>query len=108
MAFGNDSPGNIAVRAVLTVFSGAVQVGQTFVLFNDNDLVDQTIAIGGVGAFDRATLLYTQSDGTPSTLAILIDDVSYDTHVTVVPLPASLPMLAMAVSGLVGWRRRRP
>ncbi len=102
--FGNDDP-LFAVagdQAVLTVFLGASQVGQTTMAMNLDDLMNQTIAISGV-VFDRATFFYnvTQVPG----LIEVVDNIQF-TPFNVVPAPGAM-LLGGIGAGLVGWLRRR-
>lgn len=104
MAFGNDDPGFAEDRAVLTAFSGLTQVGQTVLIYNKNDLADQTISISGIGAFDRAHLIYLDSSfNAVSALAEVVDNVTFNT--TSVPVPATLALMAMGVAAVVVRRR---
>lgn len=60
LAFGNDDPGftDPGDEAVLTLFRGAVAVGQVRVPLNRNDVMDQTIAYGPQALFDRAEFAF--------------------------------------------------
>ena len=100
--FGNDDPtgSNPGDLAVLTVFSGAVQVGQTTVVMNRNDDMDQSIGISGV-VFDSATFYYdvTSDFG----LIEVVDDIDF----TPIPEPTTMLMLGGLSAGLAGARKLR-
>jgi len=85
LAFGNDDPGwsSPGDLAVLTVFLGPTQVGQTTVVMNRNDVMDQTISFHG-GPFNRATFVYADPALSPIGLIEDVDDigVNFVTHVT--------------------------
>ena len=101
--FGNDDPGfSIAGdQAVLTVFLGASQVGQTAVVMNRDDIMNQTIAISGP-VFDRATFFYNVST---NGLIEIVDNIQF-TPFSAVPAPGAI-LLGGIGTGLVGWLRRR-
>ena len=102
--FGNDDPGWAAVgdQAILTVFLGAGQVGQVAMVMNRDDLMNQTIAIGGI-VFDRATFFYDVT-GAPGLIEI-VDNIQF-TQASAVPVPGAVLLGGMGM-GLVGWLRRR-
>jgi hypothetical protein len=100
--FGNDDPSFAEDRALLRVFSGASQVGQSVVLYNRNDFADETISISNVGTFDRAQLTYVGPSLTiQSNLGEIIEEIRF----VVVPEPSSLALLSLG--GRLLWRRRR-
>lgn len=72
--FGNDDPGwaNPGDEAILTLFDGAVQVGQVKVVMNLNDIMDQTVSFSGA-RFTQATFFYdvTKAYG----LIEVVDDI---------------------------------
>ena len=117
MTFGNDDPAftNPGDRAVLTVYNGAALVGATFVVFNRNDLMDQTIGFN-FGPFDNWTLAYTDAAGSVFTggggaatgLIEVIDNITFDDGVgAVVPEPAAWTMMIMGFGGVGALTRRR-
>ena len=116
MDFGNDdafftNPGD---RAVLTVYLGAALVGQTFVVMNRNDVMDQTIGFN-FGPFDNFTFAYTDAAGNPFTggpgtnvgLIEVIDNITFDVADTVVPEPATWAMMILGFGGVGAILRRR-
>ncbi len=117
MTFGNDDPAfsNPGDRAVLTVYNGATLVGATFVVFNRNDKMDQTIGFS-FGPFDNWTLAYTNPAGSVFTgggavntgLIEVIDNITFDDGVRpVVPEPATWAMMIMGFGGVGAIMRRR-
>jgi hypothetical protein len=116
MDFGNDDPffTNPGDRAVLTVYLGAALVGQTFVVMNRNDVMDQTIGFN-FGPFDNFTLAYTDAAGNPFTggggvnvgLIEIIDNITFDVADTVVPEPATWAMMILGFGGTGAILRRR-
>jgi hypothetical protein len=109
--FGNDDPAWTAAGdlAVLTLFVGAVQVGQTTVVMNRDDIMNQTIGLSGI-FFDRATFFYTDENLVPFTgpgatgnigLIEIVDNIQF----TAVPEPATLLLLGSGL-GLAAARRR--
>jgi len=115
MDLGNDDefftvPGD---RAVLTVYLGATLVGSTFVVFNRDDVMNQTIGFM-FGPFDNFTLAYTNAAGDPFTggpgtnvgLIEVIDNVTFD-EVGGVPEPSAWTMMIMGFGGVGALMRRR-
>jgi hypothetical protein len=100
--FGNDDPGwaNPGDQAILTAFLGGIQVGQTSVVMNLDDIMNQSISISGV-KFDRATLLYNVTSWSPGLIEV-VDDIKFE----VIPAPGAI-LLGSIGAGLVGWLRRR-
>jgi len=104
--FGNDdtpwaSPGDVAL---LTLFSGGGQVGQTSVLLNLNDLMDQSISIFGI-SFDQAQFVYADATFNPIGLIEIVDDISFTRGDGDIPEPATLLLIGAGIAGL-GIRRR--
>jgi hypothetical protein len=101
LEFGNDDPGwsNPGDQAILTAFLGGTQVGQTSVVMNRDDIMNQSISISGL-TFDRATFFYnvTMQPG----LIEVVDNIQFD----VIPAPGAILLGGIGV-GLVGWLRRR-
>ena len=105
LEFGNDDPGfsNSGDLAVLTVFDGAVQVGQTSVVLNRNDILDQTISFSGV-QFNKATFFF---DVTTNGLIEIVDNIEFNT-VDAVPEPTALLIWSgFAVVLMTGRRRKK-
>ncbi len=104
LEFGNDDDGftNEGDQAILTVFLGGAQVGQTSVTMNRNDIMDQTIGVSGVD-FDRATFYYAAT-GETSGLTEIVDNITFE--LSAVPAPGAVLLGTLGV-GLVGWLRRR-
>lgn len=102
--FGNDDPGwsNPGDEALLTLFLGATQVGQTAVVMNRDDIMNQTIGISGV-VFDRATFYYDVTAWSPGLIEI-VDNIVFET--SQIPAPGAILLGGMGV-GLVSWLRRR-
>jgi hypothetical protein len=102
LEFGNDDPGYSTAgdEAVLTAFLGAVQVGQTSVVMNRDDIMNQSITVSGV-TFDRATFFY---DVTGVGLIEIVDNIQFES--SAVPAPGAI-VLGSLGAGLVGWLRRR-
>lgn len=110
--FGNDDPffTTVADRAVLTVYLGGVQVGQTIMALNRNDILDQTISFNG-GLFDNFTFAYLNAAGGPFTggpgtnvgLIEVVDNVTFG----VVPEPSTWAMMILGVGGIGALLRRR-
>lgn len=116
MDFGNDDPFFTipGQRAVLTVYLGAALVGQTFVVMNRNDVMDQTIGFN-FGPFDNFTFAFTDASGSPFTggpgtnvgLIEVIDNITFDVAQTAVPEPATWGMMILGFAGMGSILRRR-
>ena len=118
MEFGNDDPSFTipGQRAVLTVYLGAALVGQTFVVMNRNDIMDQTVGFN-FGPFDNFTFAYTDAAGNPFTggpgtnvgLIEVIDNITFDVDVirNPIPEPAAWAMMIMGFGGVGAVLRRR-
>jgi len=104
MGFGNDHPGVAQPGdvALLTIYLGAAQVGQTAVVMNINDIMDQTIGIAGI-SFDQAVLVYANPSYVPINLIEAVDNISFT--VSDIPEPTTLVMLALASAGLALRKR---
>lgn len=102
--FGNDDPAfsTAGDQAVLTAFLGGSQVGQTSVVMNRDDIMNQSISIAGVD-FDQATFYYAVN---PSQgLIEIVDNIQFQPG-GVIPAPGAL-VLGSLGAGLIGWLRRR-
>jgi hypothetical protein len=114
--FGNDDPTFTipGQRAVLTVYLGAALVGQTFVVMNRNDVMDQTIGFN-FGPFDNFTFAFTDAAGNPFTggpgtnvgLIEVVDNITFDVPDAVVPEPATWGMMILGFGGVGAILRRR-
>jgi hypothetical protein len=113
--FGNDDPAwtNDGDLAILTVFMGSSQVGQTSVVMNRDDIMNQTISISGVN-FDKATFFFdvtrtpAMNPSNPPGLIEIIDDIEFTEFNPISPIPApGAVLLGSLGAGLVGWLRRR-
>lgn len=108
-SFGNDEvcvPGNCtfnADRAILELYISGTQVASTFVLFNQNNINDQTIGINGVN-FDEALFYYGSPNGGPGNLIEVIDNISYQIGAAV-PEPSAWALMILGF-GLVGGAMR--
>jgi hypothetical protein len=110
--FGNDDPGYASAGdlALLTVFYGGVQVGQTTTVFNLDDMMNQSVVMSGVD-FDSATFVYADSTLNPINLIEIVDNVTFD-QVAAVPEPKAFGLLALglgflALVGLDVARRKK-
>ena len=103
LEFGNDDPGYSSPGdlAILTAFLGGGQVGQTSVVMNRDDIMNQSISMSGL-TFDRATFFY---DVTGSGLIEIVDNIQFEPG-GMIPAPGAI-VLGSLGAGLVGWLRRR-
>jgi len=107
LEFGNDDPyyDGPDSRMLLTLFMDAAQVGQTSVLCNMDDIMNQTISIFGV-CFNGAVVVYTDANLAPSILWEVVDNISFtECPDQDVPEPTTLVMLALAGAGLALRKR---
>jgi len=90
LAFGNDDPfvADVTDQAQLTLFRGAVQVGQVTKNVNANDLMDQTIGFTGK-LFNRVQFQYVDAAQAPLALAEVVDDIRFTPLCTVTGSAAS-------------------
>ena len=99
LEFGNDDPvaTNPGDLAVLTAFLGGTQVGQTTVVMNRDDIMNQTIGISGV-VFDRATFFYDVTRIGWTGMIEIVDNIEFN----VVPIPGAvlLGILGLSVAGI--------
>lgn len=104
--FGNDHPGVAEPGdvALLTLFSGGGQVGQTAVAMNINDDMDQSISIFDI-CFDQAQFVYADAQFNPIGLIESVDDISFTQCDGDIPEPATMVMLALAGAGLAVRKR---
>ena len=85
LAFGNDDPGftDTTDQAQLTLYRGAVKVGQVSVNVNSNDVMDQRVSHHGA-VFNRATFQYVNAADVPKNLIEIVDDIVVGPLCTVV------------------------
>ncbi|MES2755206.1 MAG: PEPxxWA-CTERM sorting domain-containing protein [Pseudomonadota bacterium] len=105
LIFGNDDPCCSAAGdlALLRIFTGTTQVGQTSVLLNRDDLANQTIGISGVN-FNRATFVYTNAAFNPIGLLEIVDNITYT---PAVPEPATWGLMILGFGAVGGVLRRK-
>ena len=106
LSFGNDDPNFASAGdlARLQVFDGMTFVGEVFVEMNRDDIMNQTIAAAGFGAFNRATFAYVNPLGELINLIECVDDITFETTGVAVPLPTAG---TLGLAGLVGIMSRR-
>lgn len=98
--FGNDDP-FITVpgdTAILRVFFDGSLVGETILLMNRDDFMNQQISFSGV-AFNSASFHFSQEFFLTET----VDNIEF----TPVPEPASVALLGIGIVGIVAKIRRR-
>ena len=102
--FGNDDTCcSSGFSAILTVWSGATNLGSVTVAANMNDFVDQFIGLSSVTAFDRVDISY----GSNAELYTFIDDFRLGTAATgAVPEPSTWAMMLLGF-GAIGYSMRR-
>lgn len=111
LAFGNDelcSPSSCvynADRAVLDIFNAGTLVGSTFVLFNQNNIADQTIGISGI-SFDEAVFTFANSSFQAGNLAEVVDNIRFSA-VSAVPEPNTWAMMLVGFGAVGAAMRRR-
>lgn len=90
LAFGNDDPccSDPGDDAVLTLFRGALMVGEVRVPMNRNDVMDQTISYGPQALFDRAEFRY-DVDPARGGLIEVVDDIVIAPLCTIAGIGAS-------------------
>ena len=104
MYFGNDDPCcSSGFDASLDIFGMGGLIGTISVTANMNDSVDQFIGFISSEMVTAVTLRY----GSNVTLYTVIDDLRFNDAVAVVPVPATLPLLASALGMVAVWRRRK-
>ena len=102
--FGNDDTCcSSGFSAILTVWSGATNLGSVTVAANMNDFVDQFIGLSSVTAFDRVDISY----GSNAELYTFIDDFRLGSAATgAVPEPSTCAMMLLCF-GAIGYSMRR-
>jgi hypothetical protein len=98
LEFGNDDPGLTSPgdEAILAAYLDDVFVGESRVVMNRDDIMNQTISISGV-VFNQATFLCSTT-GTNG-LAEIVDNIQF------IPEPATMSLLGLGVLGLI--RRKK-
>lgn len=104
--FGNDDPGYAQVGdvALLTLFNGGTQVGQTSVELNRDDIMNQTISFSGM-LFDAASFVYADASYAPISLIEIVDNITFEADTVSVPEPSTLAILVLSVCGLAARKR---
>jgi len=104
--FGNDDPSRAPVFALLELFNGATSVGSTQLAADNDDTMNQTIALGAIGGFDSARFTYVDAAGIPLNLIELVDNINYTTRINAVPEPGMLALIGLGLFGLRFSRRK--
>jgi hypothetical protein len=109
--FGNDDPGwSVASDiAYLELFLNDVSMGATSVLFNRDDIMNQTISMAGI-EFDSAFFVYTDPDlggftnvgNSPLGLIEIVDNI----QINQIPEPTTLALMGLGLAG-VGFTRKK-
>jgi hypothetical protein len=98
LEFGNDDPGltNQGDEAILTAYLDNVFVGESRVVMNRDDIMNQTISISGV-VFNQATFLCntTRTYGLPE----IVDNIQF------IPEPGTMSLLGLGALRLM--RRKK-
>lgn len=115
--FGNDDPvvTNAGDLAVLTAFMGAIQMGQTTVALNRDDVMNQTISFGAIdggvffdylhfGYTNEFFSLFTGGGAVGFGSAEVVDNIMIN-QAAPIPEPGTMALLAIGMAG-VGLCRR--
>ena len=115
--FGNDDPRymNSGDMAVLTVFQGSTQVGQSTLAVNLDDLMNQTISFGVIGGgtlFDFATFAYTNEFFLLATgggdVNIGNSEIVDNIQINNVPVPEPSSLVLLTIGIVIGLLRIKP
>lgn len=104
--FGNDDSvflGGAPVFALLELFNGAAPVGSFQLAANNDDIMNQTIALVAVGGFDSARFTYVDAGGNPLNLIEIVDNINYTSNV---PEPGVLALIGLGLLGFAFSRRK--
>ncbi len=104
LEIGNTSAAISGDTAVLTLYSGGVEVDSTTLALNLTDAIDQTISYAGV-SFDSAILRYNVAAG----LTEVVDNIRVTQSVSAIPEPGAgflFGMGALLVGAACGRRSR--
>lgn len=99
--FGNDDQFWNVTNAILELYQGTALVGQSNVVVNHNDLMDQSISFTGA-FFDSAVFYYANATGAPTDLIEVVDNINYEP----VPEPSTFLLLGAGIAGMALVRRR--